>query len=67
MIIRLATALVLLAGLAIPASRAQDTGTTNMEILRQKLKADRKLVIAANLELTDAEGKAFWPIYDAYR
>jgi hypothetical protein len=38
-----------------------------MEILRQKIKADKKLVVAANMELTDAEGKAFWPVYDAYQ
>jgi len=52
--------------LAAPAA-AQDKGTTNMEILREKLKADKKLVVAANMGLTEAEGKAFWPIYDAYQ
>jgi hypothetical protein len=66
MMIRLLLAVVLAAGLAAPAM-AQDPGTQNMEILRQKLKADRKLVIAANLGLTDAEGAAFWPVYDAYQ
>jgi hypothetical protein len=30
-------------------------GTTNMEILREKIKADKKLVVAANLDLTEAE------------
>ncbi len=38
-----------------------------MEILREKLKADKKLIIATNMKLTDAEAKAFWPIYDAYQ
>ena len=38
-----------------------------MEILRQKIKADKKLVVAQNLQLTDAEGTAFWPVYDAYQ
>jgi hypothetical protein len=37
-----------------------------MDILRDKLKSDRKLIVAHNMELTDAEGKAFWPVYDAY-
>ena len=48
---------------------AQDKGTTNtnMEILMEKVKADKKLLVAANLELTDAEGKNFWPLYDAYQ
>ena len=66
MMIRLAVAIVLALGVAAPAM-AQDPGTQNMEILRQKLKADRKLVVAANLGLTDAEGAAFWPVYDAYQ
>ena len=64
---RLATAFVIVAGLAFPAM-AQTTGaTTNMEILRQKIKGDKKLIVAENLKLTDAEGKAFWPVYDAYQ
>jgi len=48
---------------------AQDKGSvnTNMEILIQKVKADKKLLVAANLELTDDEGKNFWPLYDAYQ
>jgi hypothetical protein len=40
---------------------------TNMQILLDKVKADKKLVVAANMELNDAEGKAFWPIYDSYQ
>lgn len=45
---------------------AQDANS-NMDILRQKLKADKKLLVAANMDLSDAEGKAFWPVYDAYQ
>jgi hypothetical protein len=41
--------------------------SSDMEILRQKVKADKKLVIATNLSLSEPEGKAFWPIYDAYQ
>jgi hypothetical protein len=46
---------------------AQNAGTTNMDILRQKIKADKKLVVAQNLNLTDAESAAFWPVYEAYQ
>ena len=66
MMIRFVIAMALAAGLATPAL-AQTTGTTNMEILRQKIKADKKLVVAHNLTLTDAEGAAFWPVYDSYQ
>jgi len=58
---------VLAATLAQPSFAADENAQSNMEILTQKIKADKKLVIAANMELTDAEAKAFWPIYDAYQ
>jgi hypothetical protein len=63
---RFVTALAIAAGLAAPAI-AQTTATSNMDILRQKIHADKKLLIAQNLKLTDAEGAAFWPVYDAYQ
>jgi hypothetical protein len=54
--------------LAISPAVAQETSSdTNMQILRDKVKADKKLLIAENLQLTDAEGKAFWPLYDGYQ
>jgi hypothetical protein len=43
---------------------AQDS---NMEILRQKVKADKKLLVAANMELTEAEAQKFWPVYEGYQ
>jgi hypothetical protein len=47
---------------------AQDkSADMNMQILRDKLKADKKDLVAANMQLTDAEAQAFWPIYDAYQ
>jgi len=63
---KLVTVCALVAGMA-SAAVAQTTGTTNMDILRQKIKADKKLVVASNLKLTDTEGAAFWPVYDAYQ
>ena len=71
MVARMMTVCALVAGLAAPAlaqtGTKPQTGTNNMEILRQKIKADRKLVVAQNLSLTDAEGAKFWPVYDAYQ
>jgi hypothetical protein len=40
---------------------------SNMEILREKIQADKKLIIAANLDLTETEAKAFWPIYEEFQ
>lgn len=50
-----------------PLNAAQDKPADNMQILRDKIRADKKLVVATNMELTESEAKAFWPIYDAYQ
>ncbi len=39
----------------------------NTQILRDKIKADKKFVVAANMELTESEAKGFWPVYEAYQ
>lgn len=46
---------------------AQDKPASNMDILRQKVQVDKKLLVAVNLDLTEAEAKGFWPAYDAYQ
>jgi hypothetical protein len=52
----------------VPAqSVAQDKPADNMQILRDKIRADKKLVVASNMELTESEAKGFWPIYDQYQ
>ena len=35
--------------------------STDMEILRQKIKADKKLLVSTNLELTEAEARPSGP------
>ncbi len=56
---------VLLAGAA--SAWAQDKPADNMQILRDKIKADKKLLVATNMELTESEAKNFWPIYEDYQ
>jgi hypothetical protein len=46
-----------------PAGKPAD----NMQILRDKIKADKKLVVADNMQLTESEAKGFWPVYNAYQ
>jgi hypothetical protein len=61
-------ALLVAATLAFaPFSVAQDKPADNMQILRDKIKADKKLLVAANMELTESEAKGFWPVYDQYQ
>ncbi len=49
------------------ASAQSSSAASTMEILREKVKADKKLVVAQNMALTDKEAKEFWPIYEAYQ
>jgi hypothetical protein len=40
---------------------------TDMEILAEKIKADKKLLVGINMSLTNEEARDFWPVYDAYQ
>ena len=53
-------------GFPIPAW-TQDKPADNMQILRDKIKADKKLLVARNMELTESEAKGFWPVYEEYQ
>ena len=65
--------LVATVALALPAAAQQAkppapaSTQSEIEILRQKIAADKKLVVSENLGLTEAEAKAFWPVYDEYQ
>ena len=49
------------------AAFAQDKPADNMGVLREKVLADKKVVVAAVLALTENEAKVFWPVYNAYQ
>jgi hypothetical protein len=40
---------------------------SKMEILRQKIKTDKKYIVSENMDLTDSEAKGFWPLYESYQ
>ncbi|HTX98445.1 MAG TPA: hypothetical protein VMG09_00355 [Bacteroidota bacterium] len=46
---------------------AQDKPADTNQIVREKIQADKKLLVAENMELTEAEAKAFWPVYESYQ
>ena len=54
------------------AQQAQPSDSTavasdqDIQMLRQDIRSQRKQIIAANMQLTDAEATKFWPVYDAY-
>jgi len=66
---RFSRTILLLAAMAMLATPAlaQNFGDANLEILAEKLKADKKLVVAMNMDLNSFEAKEFWPLYDAYQ
>jgi len=64
--IRCAVITLLLLSMALPVL-AQDKPTDTMQIMREKIKADKKLLVAVNMDLTEKETKAFWPVYESYQ
>jgi hypothetical protein len=44
-----------------------DKPSSNLEMIHEKLKADKKLIVAKYMELTESEAKKFWPVYDEYQ
>lgn len=58
---------LMLSFLFMGSVQAQEATQMNMEILKEKIKADKKLVVATNMNLTDQEAKSFWPMYDGYQ
>ncbi len=60
-------ALILFSFLLCLPSRAQEKPADNMQLLLEKVRADKKLLVAENMRLTEAEAKNFWPLYDRYQ
>jgi hypothetical protein len=46
---------------------AGDKPASNLEIIHDKLKADKKLIVSKYMDLTESEAKKFWPIYEEYQ
>jgi hypothetical protein len=65
----LAVAIGLIAfALAFPTPAwTQSKPADNMQIMLDKIKADKKLLVAKNMDLTESEAKAFWPVYEQYQ
>ena len=46
---------------------AQDKPADTMEIVKEKIRTDKKLFVANNMQLSESEAKAFWPVYEQYQ
>ena len=60
------TLTIFLAGVTMPAL-AEEKPADNMQLVQEKIKADKKLFVAENMQLTEKEAKAFWPVYESYQ
>jgi len=58
-------AIVMLFGVGLAFS--QEKASDNMQVVIEKIHADKKLLVAENMQLTEAEAKAFWPVYKQYQ
>jgi hypothetical protein len=56
-------------GVVCPAAAQNSSvqrGKTQRQLDIAAARADRKAIVGANMNLTDAQAKVFWPLYDAY-
>ena len=71
----MAVGLLVLQACASEQHSIKDSGSTasktkeemEWDLFVDKLKGDKKLLVARNMDLTDAEAEKFWPLYDAYQ
>jgi hypothetical protein len=60
--------LALAIGIAFAAPvLAQEKLADTMDAVRDQARADKKRFVAENLQLTESEAQAFWPVYDRYQ
>ncbi len=52
---------------AQPKPAGGDKPANNREIVHEKLKADKKLIVAKYMDLTESEATKFWPVYEEYQ
>lgn len=59
-------ALALIGTLAAPALAQDQAQWTAIQKLQADVRNDRQALVAENLPLTEAEARAFWPVYQQY-
>ena len=68
---KIGTRMMTLLGLGVLAltfpAFTQNNQSDNMQIVREKLRADKKLLVSEAMQLTEAESKGFWPVYESYQ
>ena len=44
----------------------ETTSNADIQMLRKDLRSQKKQIVAANMDLTNAQAEKFWPVYDQY-
>ena len=60
-------AVLLIVSIALPLAAQQGKPADNMNVVREALRANKKALVADNMQLTESEAKAFWPVYEEYQ
>ena len=63
----IAAVLTVVLALVVGQAVSQEEGADTMQILREKIRTDKKLLVSVNMQLTEDEAEAFWPVYDTYQ
>ena len=45
----------------------EEKAADDMTIVKDAIKANKKLFVSENMQLTESEAKAFWPVYEKYQ
>ena len=56
---------ILVLAISLPLFAQSDADV--MEMTREVIRAERKALVAANMQLTDTESNMFWPVYNEYQ
>jgi hypothetical protein len=62
----LCTYLICLCGATLVYGQDNASIDSDIQMLRADLRSDKTKIMADQMQLSDAEGKAFWPIYNDY-
>jgi hypothetical protein len=65
-VVKFLTILGVVMAVVAPAM-SQDKPADNMQVVVEKIRADKKLFVAENMQLTETEEKVFWPVYERYQ
>ncbi|RKY99446.1 MAG: hypothetical protein DRQ13_02290, partial [Ignavibacteriae bacterium] len=60
------TILILFFACAIGYSQTEHFETEYIDLIKKDIQAESRKIVEGNLELTDEQATAFWPLYDEY-